>query len=83
MSMLTRRLQLLIDPDRYRRLEAAARERKTSVAEVVRDAIDTALPGVDAKRRRAAREILAAPPMPVPSLEELRAELDELHSRGL
>ena len=40
MSMLTRRLQVLLDDSRYQRLEAAARRRRVSVATVVREAID-------------------------------------------
>ena len=83
MHMLERRLQILLDDARYRRLSAAARERGTSVAAVVRDAIDLALPADLAKKRAAAKAILEAEPMPVPDVEELKRELDELHSRGL
>ena len=82
MCMLERRLQILLDDARYRRVAAAARERKTSVAAVIRDAIDQALP-VDLERKRAAwAEIKKAEPMPVPeTVEELKAELAELHGR--
>jgi predicted transcriptional regulator len=80
--MLERRLQILLDDARYRRVAAAARERKTSVAAVIREAIDQALP-VDLERKRAAwAEIKKAEPMPVPeTVEELKAELAELHGR--
>ncbi len=82
MYMLERRLQILLDDARYRRVAAAARERKTSVAAVIREAIDQALP-VDLERKRAAwAEIKKAEPMPVPeTVEELKAELAELHGR--
>jgi hypothetical protein len=84
MHMLERRLQILLDDARYRRVAAAARERGTSVAAVVRDAIDVALPADLAKRRAALKAILEAEPMPVPqTVEELKAELDELRSGGL
>jgi len=84
MLMLERRLQILLDDARYRRLAAAARDRGTSVAAVVRDAIDLALPADLAKKRAALQAILAAEPMPVPkTVEELKAELDELRSGGL
>ncbi len=84
MLMLERRLQILLDDARYRRLTATARERGTSVAAVVRDAIDLALPADLAKKRTALEAILAAEPMPVPeTVEELKAELDELRSGGL
>ncbi|MEX2212107.1 MAG: hypothetical protein WD689_10145 [Gaiellaceae bacterium] len=81
--MLSHRLQLLIDPERNRRLREEARRRNTSVAEVVRDAIDAALP-VDERKRRAAERILMAEPMPVPeTIEELNAEIDEMFDGGL
>lgn len=84
MLIFERRLQILLDDARYRRLTAAARDRGTSVAAVVRDAIDLALPADLAKRRAASEAILAAEPMPVPqTVEELKAELDELRSGGL
>jgi hypothetical protein len=84
MCMFDRRLQILIDDERYRRLEAAARERRLSVAAVIRDAIDLALPADLTRKRAAAKALLAAEPMPVPeTVEELKAELDELRSGGL
>jgi hypothetical protein len=82
--MLDRRLQILIDDARYRRLEAVARERRLSVAAVIRDAIDAALPPDLDKKRRALAAILAAEPVPVPdTVAELKAELDEIRSGGL
>lgn len=83
MCMLDRRLQILIDEPRYRRLAARARERNTSVAAVIREAIDVAFPADLAKKRAAWKAIKAAPPMPVPEIDELKRELDEAHSRGL
>lgn len=80
MSMLTRRLQVLIDDRRYRRLLSHARERKTSVGALVRDAIDKTFPVGADRRRAAARAILAAPRIPVPDIEELKAELDEIRA---
>jgi hypothetical protein len=83
MHMYERRLQILLDDARYRRVEAAARDRRTSVAAVIRDAIDKALP-VDLERRReAAQRILDADPIPVPeTVDELKRELDEIRSGG-
>lgn len=43
MSMLQRRLQILVDEERQRRIVAAARERGMPVGAVVRDAIDRGL----------------------------------------
>ena len=76
---LERRLQILLDEERYRRLSAAARLRDTSVAAVIRDAIDQALPADLERKRRAADALLAAQPAPVPeTVAELKAELDEI-----
>ena len=83
MCMLDRRLQILIDDGRYRRLEAVARERRLSVAAVIRDAIDAALPADLTTKRRAAAALLAAEPMAVPTtVQELKSELDEPRSRA-
>jgi Ribbon-helix-helix protein, copG family len=82
MSMpLDRRLQILIDEDRYRRISSLANERGVSVATVVREAIDRGLPRSAVGRRAAARRILDAPGMPVPGVDELKAELDALRGR--
>jgi len=82
--MFEKRLQILIDEPRYRRLAAAARERRQSVSSVIREAIDVAFPADLAKKRAAWEEIKKAKPMDVPeTVEELKAELEELHSGGL
>ena len=81
MSMLTRRLQVLLDDRRYPRLEAAARRRHVSVAAVVREAIDRDLDSPNGGRTSAAARFLAAPPMEVGSVEDLLTELDELRGR--
>lgn len=77
--MYDRRLQILLDGARYRRVSAAAKARKTSVAAVIRDAIDQALPVDLEAKRKAWRELLEAEPIPVPeTVEELKRELDEI-----
>jgi hypothetical protein len=83
MCIYDRRLQILLDESRYRRVTAIARDRKTSVAAVIREAIDLLAPDDLAKKRAAAKRILEAPPMPVPDPEELKAELEELRLRDL
>lgn len=81
---LERRLHLLLDEARYRRVAAAARRRQTSVAAVIREAIDEALPDDADKKRAAADALLAAEPAPVPeTVEELKAEIAEAHTRRL
>lgn len=82
MLMLERRLQILLDEARYQRVAAEAKHRGVSVASVVREAIDRALPASAPRRRAAAERILAAADMPVPvDPSELRTELDELRGR--
>ena len=60
MSMLTERLQILISPEQRRRLEAEAKRRGSSVATVVREAIDERVGKVTREDRlRAIEEIKA------------------------
>ncbi len=80
--MLTRRLQILLDEDRYQRAAAAARVRGVSVATVIREAIDRGLPADDDERSKALHRILSAEPVAVPAdPAELVAELHELRGR--
>ncbi len=79
---MDRRLQLLLDEERYRRVSAAARRQRVSVAQVVRDAIDQSLAPEQRRRAAAAQRILAAPEIDVPAGEGLLAELDDLRGRA-
>jgi hypothetical protein len=83
MSMLDRRLQILIDEERWSRLEDEASRRKVSVSTLIREAIDERYPGHDQERRAALRALLDAEPMPAPDVDDLRRELDEIRSRHL
>lgn len=80
MLMLSRRLQVLIDDEQARRLEDEAGRRSVSVATIVREALDLALPVTSDERAAAATRLLEAPTMAVPSVEDLRAERDEARS---
>ena len=80
--MLSRRMQILMDEERYERLAEEARRRKVSVAAVIRESIDIALPPRWSDRATAGAAILAAESMEVPaSIAELKTELDELRGR--
>ncbi len=69
LHMLKERLQLLVDPEQRRRLDAEARRRGVSVGAVVRDAIDAQLgTSTRAERARAIAGMRAARPRG-PSLE--------------
>lgn len=76
-----RRLQLLLDEDRYQRVSSLAQQRGTSVAAVIREAIDRGLPSTDRRRAAAARLVLGAEPAAVPEVQDLLAELDDLRAR--
>lgn len=78
MSMLDRRLQVLIDQDRWARLEHESERRGVPVAVLVREAIDERYPARTAERRAALQSILDAEPMVVPEPHELRAELEAI-----
>jgi hypothetical protein len=80
---LDRRVPLLLDDSRYRKIAREAERQGISVAAVIRQAID-AMPTTADGRRRAIDEILEATPMPVPAdPADLRRELDRDHDRGL
>jgi hypothetical protein len=80
MSLNTEPLKVLIERDQAERLEGEAAARGTSVAALVREAIDLAFPA-SGSRRAAAGAILSAAPMDVPDVDELRLELDRVHFR--
>jgi hypothetical protein len=83
MSMsLSRRLQILLDEARYRRLEEHARRRGESVAAVVREAIDQLLPDEATDRRRAGEQLLAARPMPVEDWAAMKKQMQDEMSAG-
>lgn len=81
MHMLEKRLQVLLDEARWRRLASHAEERNLSVGAVVREALDRAIPASRDERRGAARRILQAEPMRVAKPAGLRRELDALRGR--
>ncbi|MTV27909.1 ribbon-helix-helix protein, CopG family [Nitriliruptoraceae bacterium ZYF776] len=76
-----RRLQVLLEDEQYRSIEALARERHVSVATVVREALSRYLTAGPEQVRTAAARILSADPMPVGDPDEVRAELEELRAR--
>lgn len=83
MSLLERRLQLLLDEDRYRRVKSAADAAGQSVSAMIRASIDVCYPDVAASRSRAAAELLALEVSDIPepdladSLEAMGRETDE------
>jgi hypothetical protein len=72
---------VLIDEDRWLRLEHEATRRGVSVGLLVREAIDQRYPIDPEVRRLALQSFLDAAPMAVPDVEGLRRELDEYRGR--
>jgi hypothetical protein len=91
MHMFSERLQILVSPEQRRRLEAEAASRGTSVASVIRDAVDERLRGPTPAQRLAAVERAAsrqAEYVPIEELNRLIASqydeewIDELVAEG-
>lgn len=79
MAALDRRLQILIDDARLATLQREASRQGTSVAALIREAIDRTYGAADANRADAAAGLLEAVPMPVEDWQEMKlAMLDEL-----
>jgi hypothetical protein len=75
MGTMTRRLQILIDEQRYAILERESQRTGRPVAELIRDAVDARY-GADLAARRAAFEVvLTADPMPVEDWPAMKADL--------
>jgi hypothetical protein len=64
MHMLNRRLQVLVDDERYERLARESRRIGAPVGELVRRAIDHGFPPDEPDPAAAARALLAMPPPP-------------------
>jgi hypothetical protein len=80
MSKLNRRLQVLLDDERFDRLEREAARRGAPVASVVREAVDRLL-AEETDRRAAGDRLLAAPPMPVDDWQVVKREIVEATAR--
>jgi uncharacterized protein (DUF1778 family) len=77
--MLSRRLQVLVEPSQYERLRRAATLQGVSVGEFVRSAIDRAVAPARPERERALRRFLDAETVDLPAdPADLERELDEL-----
>lgn len=76
---MSKRLQVLLDEARYARLEQQAARRGTSIATLVREAIDAAFPVDGPDRTEAARRVLDAAPIEVSDWSLMKAELDQMY----
>ena len=83
MPTLTRRLQVLLDEERYAWLERVAQEQGTTVAALVREALDRAYPVGGLRADVAADRFLARSPVDLGSWEQAKGEIEDSLERGL
>ncbi len=85
--MLNRRLQVLVDDERFELLARESERMGTPVGELVRRAIDHEFPGESSDRAAAARRLLAMPPPPgegpEPDWEEQKRDMLDARMRKL
>ena len=75
----TRRAQILMEPEEFRRLRSLARKRKTSVANLIRSAIRKPYLAPLPERRPIVEAILGMR-LTLPDWERVREELDRGHA---
>ena len=75
MALLTRRVQILIDEERYTLLEREAERTGKPVAELIREAVDAHYGPDRAEQEAAYATVLAAGPMPVEDWPAMKDEL--------
>lgn len=78
----TRRAQILMEPEEYRRLEEIARSRKVSVGKLIRQAVQSAYP-VAREDRRSIVEDICSMSVPLPDWETMEEEITEAHCDGV
>ncbi len=81
--MLNERLQILISSEQRRRLEAEAKRRRTSVASLIREAVDAQLGTVSRAERRRALDKIRAMHGRFLSPEELNRLVEKEHEDEL
>ncbi len=78
----TRRAQILMDPAEYSALQLIARQRRTSVGDLIRLAVrEKYLTATDERRAAAAR--IAGMSLPVESWEQMKQEIEGAYDAGL
>jgi hypothetical protein len=73
----TRRTQILMDPEEFRRLRALARRRKTSVADLIRTAVREKYLTPAQPDRKALVDSILRMGLPDMSWERVRAEIED------
>ena len=75
---MSHRLQVLLDPEEFEAIRAAARRRRTTVSEYVRQTLRDARaaePGTDAEKKLMAVREAAAHAYPTADIEEMTREI--------
>lgn len=83
MATLTRRLQLLLREDQFDRLQRLAEERNSSVAALVREAVEDTYFRSPLPPRAALERFLSRPPMELGDWQDLKGEIEESLARGV
>jgi len=83
MATLTKRVQVLLDPFQYQRLDELARQRDQSMGALIREAIDHVYLQSAVEERLGAVRALAAMELPVADWEQMEREsVEETTSNG-
>ena len=83
MATLTKRVQVLLDPFQYQRLDELARQRDQSMGALIREAIDHVYLQSAVEERLGAVRALAAMQLPVADWEQMEREsVEETKSNG-
>ncbi len=83
MATLTRRLQILVEERRFARLEQLARQRNTTVAALVREALDLAFKDDIADASAAADSFLGRPPIDLGGWDDAKRDIEDALDRSM
>jgi hypothetical protein len=83
MATLTRRLQVLLEEERFAQLEHLARQRGTTVAALVRDALDRTYASDLPPAHVAAERFLAREPIDLGSWDDAKRDIEDSLDRDL
>ena len=75
MSELTKRLQILLSPEQYKKLELYAKKERKSVASVIREAVDKMLSQRTKSEKKKAVERMVARELPVEDWKKMEEEI--------
>ncbi len=81
MATLTKRVQVLLEPAELRRLKKVARDRQTSVGDLMRMAVREKYLGPSEERKKLALARIASMNLPVSDWEDMEREITESYAR--